>query len=44
VDVPVSRSIGETYRNVDTQLDTAVQELMNQIQNKKSTPQRITAQ
>jgi Tol biopolymer transport system component/C-terminal processing protease CtpA/Prc len=44
VDVPVSRAIGESYRNVDTQLDTAVQELMNQIQNKKSTPQRITAQ
>src|SRR5262245_26376145 len=44
VDVPVSRAIGESYRSVDTQLETAVQELMNQIQNKTPTPQRATGQ
>lgn len=31
VDVPVSRALGESYRGVDSQLDTAVRELLNQV-------------
>jgi C-terminal processing protease CtpA/Prc len=44
VDIPVSRAMGESYRSMDTQLDTAVHELMDQIQNKKSTPQKVAGQ
>ncbi|MBE7171416.1 MAG: PD40 domain-containing protein [Williamsia sp.] len=36
VDVPVSRPIGETYTGKDSQLDTAVKELLGQIDGTKS--------
>jgi Tol biopolymer transport system component/C-terminal processing protease CtpA/Prc len=35
VDVPVSRPVGETYTDKDSQLDTAVRELLKQIGGKK---------
>ncbi len=35
VDVLVSRPIGETYKNVDSQLDTAAKELLKQIDAEK---------
>jgi C-terminal processing protease CtpA/Prc len=35
VDVPVSRPIGETYTDKDSQLDTAVRELLKQLGAKK---------
>jgi hypothetical protein len=31
VDVPVTRPIGETYTGKDSQLDTAVRELLRQL-------------
>ncbi len=36
VDIPVSRPIGETYTGKDSQLDTAVKELLNQVDKTKT--------
>jgi C-terminal processing protease CtpA/Prc len=44
VDVPVSRAVGESYRNVDTQLDTAIRELMNQIRGKSAASKKPAGQ
>lgn len=43
VDVPVQRPLGETYTGADLQLDTAVRELLQQVEGGRSRPATATS-